>query len=341
MNNGNLVYKTYDISTSQEYTSGTRLNLSGVRTVKLLNRPSGVEAWISTDSNGTNLYPLINRGDGWELPLEAEPLYNLYVFTKGVNAQDTLKLSYTGEKNFFIFGNSSVERIGEIESLGNQAQIDINNAMFNYYNRIPLESTGTIFESFYYLDYKKRIFSTNQEYFCGFPLSDKKATISELGLKDDEYYRISILGHWDTGTDYGEATVDYLGTIFASLHITLFNDLSTDPLTFTEISDTDIIRSRNLYQLNKLPIPANRFNLLGLKEQTATYFDSGIAINSHTGNSNLNFDIIVSGATLNRYSYFGLLLSFNNYVSRDSIYDTAHASILTTISQAYNNVKRR
>ena len=104
-----------------------------------------MQVWISTDSNGTNLFPLINRGDGWELPNDFEPLYNLYVFTKGVNSQDKLILSYTGEKNFFIFGSNSIEKVGEIESLGEQSRLDINNSMFNYYNRIAYTPDNKVF----------------------------------------------------------------------------------------------------------------------------------------------------------------------------------------------------
>lgn len=343
MNNSNLVYKTYDISTDKEYTTGTRLNLSGVRTIKLLNRPSGVEVWISTDSNGTNLFPLINRGDGWELSPEHEPLYNLYVFTKGTNPQDTLKLSYTGEKNFFIFGNSSVERIGEIESLGNQAQIDINNAIFNYYNRVPITATGKIFESFYYSDYQQMIGNLGQTVtrLVGFPLSSKISTISELKLENNEFYRINILGHWDLGNDVSDGGISNSASIRYNLHLTLFNQNTTNPITFTEIEDSSLISSTNLYRMDKGITPAFRFNLLAIKYQNAFFEGGGGVAVANIGETNINLDIIVSGATLNKYSYFGVVYNFDNWINRGTTIESCHVSILTTISQAYSNVKAR
>ena len=340
----NLVYKTYEISTNVEYTSGTRLNLSGVRMIKLINRPSGVQVWISTDSNGTNLFPLINRGDGWELPNDFEPLYNLYVFTKGVNSQDKLILSYTGEKNFFIFGSNSIEKVGEIESLGNKAQIDINNAICNYYSRIPLESTGQIFEKFYYSEYEARKYANGVTSLIGFPLSDEMDTIQSFNLSDDKYYRITILGHWDSGSDNSFIELGWDGFGGSSLHLGLCNDDVDSPMIFTKINNSDTADlkndSLNLYQVNKFPKPQNRFNLLGIQSRARMYPERISAFDAR-GNIDINFDTIVSGKTLNRYKYFAIFANF--YVERGGqqpyIQTSMHISIITTLSQAYSNVR--
>lgn len=340
---GNLVYKTYDISTNIEYTSGTRLNLSGVRIIKLVNRPAGVNVWISTDSNGTNLFPLINRGDGWDLPQEMPPLYDLYVFTKGVNPQDKLILTYTGEKNFFSFGSNSVERVGEIESLGNKSQIDINNAIFNYYSRIPLNNTGKIFEKFYYAEYEE-IFGSGsiKKNFASFPLSDEMDTIQSLNLLDNEYYRINIFGHWDVGSHGWDD--DLMGDISGdsalsqTLHLSLFNNDDNNPITFTKLENTDTTNIKrdttNLYEVNRFPNPNNMFTFLGLKS-----FSSSNGRGEKSGELNINFDKIIPGKILNKYKYFALFHSILSWANTDWRTNPGmHASLLITISQAYNNI---
>lgn len=339
----NLVYKTYEIATNVEYTSGTRLNLSGVRIIKLINRPSGVQVWISTDSNGTNLFPLINRGDGWELPNDFEPLYNLYVFTKGTNSQDKLILSYTGEKNFFIFGSNSIEKVGEIESLGNKSQIDINNAIFNYYNRIPLSNTGKIFEKFYYAEYEE-IFGSGsiKKNFAAFPLSDEMDTIQSLNLLDDEYYRINIFGHWDVGVhgwdDDFNGDINGDSALSQTLHLCLFNNDDNNTITFAKLENIDTTNTKrdclNLYEVNKFPNPSNMFTFLGLKS-----FSSSTGRGEKSGEININFDRIIPGRILNKYNYFGLfhsVLSWANTSWRTN--PGMHTSLLTTISQAYSNI---
>ena len=327
----NLVYKTYDISTDIEYTSGTRLNLSGVRIIKLINRPSGVQVWISTDSNGTNLFPLINRGDGWELPNDYEPLYNLYVFTKGVNSQDKLTLSYTGEKNFFIFGNNSIEKIGEVENLGELAQVSLNDAIFNTYSRKPLNDTNVIYSDVYCaaIDFEKK----QGEYRY---LSYIVQFLEDLGLNDNEFYRLSIFGHIDIGNDNITNADGWAGESSITAHLTLFNNNKGATLT----KNTKYTNISNLYQLDKSPYDyKNYFDIFGLKfegrsrQQPNTYI--GTAFAYHNGATQLNYDLILLGKQVKKYASLGLFIHYNT-----NIYGTAslHASFLFTISQAITHI---
>lgn len=332
----NLVYKTYDISTDIEYTSGTRLNLSGVRIIKLINRPSGVQVWISTDSNGTNLFPLINRGDGWELPNDYEPLYNLYVFTKGINSQDKLILSYTGEKNFFIFGNNSIEKVGEIESLGEQAQINLNNSISNMYSRLPLDNLGLVFTKSFQLDISyTNIGSANKTRFLSFPLNDS-GRISELSLDDNKFYRFSIFGHIDTGEGTGDG-VSGTGSLTETVHISLFNN--TQGAVWTPESGQ---QAPNFYRLDKSPYTAlDKFDIYGLKYR-AQGFQLTSADTFMSGNSSINIDTILPGSMLNKYEYFAFFYSYFSWMHENwRCFPNLHCSLLFTISQAISNINNK
>ena len=329
----NLVYKTYEIATNVEYTSGTRLNLSGVRIIKLINRPSGVQVWISTDSNGTNLFPLINRGDGWELPNDFEPLYNLYVFTKGVNSQDKLILSYTGEKNFFIFGSNSIEKVGEIESLGEQSRLDINNSIFNYYNRIAYTPDNKVFSKAFTGEILFAHLGNVEptRYIC-FPLSST-GLISELQLNNNEFYRFSIQGHIDGISDTldapaidGVTTTSYCTEV---THISLFNN--TKGATFTPVEGQEIA---NLYKLNKRPYShTDKFDLYGIKSII------GPGIFFANGQPVVNIDMIMQGNIINKYQYFGIFLTFDTATPQgEGVNASMHCSLIFTISKAISYV---
>lgn len=332
MNSGNLVYKTYDILTSVEYTSGTRLNLSGVRIIKLVNRPAGVQVWISTDSNGTNLFPLINRGDGWDLPQDMPPLYDLYVFTKGVNSQDKLILTYTGEKNFFIFGSNSIEKVGEIEALGEQAQININNAIMNTYSRLPLDNTGFVFQKNFCADIEYNNITTTAEAvrLLSFPLSDS-GLISEFNFNDDNFYRLSVFGHLDIGAD--ERGYDTTGTsvLTETCHLSLFNN--SEGAEWVPEPNQEI---ENLFKLNKKPYNAlTKFDIFGLK-----YINDSGRYAYLSGDSNVNFDIILQGKTINQYKYLGLFFTYYVYTGSGWVtYPNLHCSLLFVISQAISNIQ--
>ena len=327
----NLVYKTYEIATNVEYTSGTRLNLSGVRIIKLINRPSGVQVWISTDSNGTNLFPLINRGDGWELPNDFEPLYNLYVFTKGVNSQDKLILSYTGEKNFFIFGSNSIEKVGEIESLGEQSRLDINNSIFNYYNRIAYTPDNKVFSKAISgeVDFPNTGTTATVRYVI-FPLS-ATGLVEELQLNDNEFYRFSIEGHIDAIGDTNRAVGNTSGNSYCgeTVHISLFNN--TQGAIFTPTLDQEM---ENLYKLDKRPyLHTDKFDLYGIKSTSSAgyYFLSG--------SPEVKFDIVMPGKAINKYQYFGIFFNYSTWQDQDFIANpNMHCSLIFTISKAISYV---
>lgn len=332
MNSGNLVYKTYDISTSVEYTSGTRLNLSGVRIIKLVNRPAGVQVWISTDSNGTNLFPLINRGDGWDLPQDMPPLYDLYVFTKGVNSQDKLILTYTGEKNFFIFGSNSIEKVGEIESLGEQARLDINNSISNYYNRIAYTNDNKVFSKAFTGEILfANVGSVDTTRYVCFPLS-ATGLVKELQLNDNDFYRFSIQGHIDGMSD---ATATWLGSSSGNsscvevVHISLFNN--TQSANFTAVQDQEI---ENLYKLDKRPCQhTDKFDLFGIKSVShGTVFFTN-------GQPEINVDIIMPGSAINKYQYFGIFFSYDTWSDAGFLLNPSmHCSLIFTISKAISYV---
>ena len=332
MNNGNLVYKTYDISTNIEYINGTRLNLSGVRIIKLVNRPAGVQVWISTDSNGTNLFPLINRGDGWDLPQDMEPLYDLYVFTKGVNSQDKLILTYTGEKNFFVFGSNSIEKVGEIEALGEQAQININNAIMNTYSRLPLDNMGFVFQKNFCADIEYSNVTTTPQAvrLLSFPLNDS-GLISDFNFDDDSFYRLSVFGHIDVGASKQGYDTTGNSALTETCHLSLFNN--SEGAEWTVESDQEV---ENLFRLNKRPYNAlTKFDIFGLK-----YVQDNGQYGYMSGDSNVKFDIILQGKTINQYKYLGLFFTYYVYTGAGWVtFPNLHCSLLFVISQAISNMQ--
>ena len=334
MKNGNLVYKTFDIPTNIEYTLGMRINLSGVRIIKLVNRPSGVQVWISTDSNGTNLFPLINRGDGWELPNDFDPLYDLYIFTKGINSDDKLILSYTGDKNFFSFGSNSIEKIGEIENLGESVNVDINDAIFNTYSRKPIAGTRII-EKIYRGEIKFPTANTSSVWkhylsypFGGLDPSADAGNLGDLQLDDDKFYRLSIFGHWGTGldTEGWEAFNNTYSQQVAKLSLYRVSDYPQ----YTTVTPAQNIE--NLFELS-IPVtsPLSRFDLYATKLITSPnyYFFNGAPI--------LDIDKIVKGSFINNYQKLGLFFSYNTY---GQVPIGFHFSLLICISEAISHIPK-
>ena len=195
MTTQSLVYKTYEIPCNVEHYAKP-INLSGARTIKLTSLPSGVQCWISTENTGENKFPLINRGDGWvDLP---NPLYDIYVFTKGTTLNnENIILNYTGQGDFFEYGMSSgekIEKIGSVESVATQAVADISNAILGSGNKTKIIKTINIMGDFTF----SNTYNAQGLKLYHFPLG-RDTKISDLKLENDRYYRIRTIGHFDIG----------------------------------------------------------------------------------------------------------------------------------------------
>lgn len=314
----NLVYKTFELNTDVEH-KAKPINISGATTIRLTNIPSNIKCWISTESNGTNLYPLINRGDGWSnLP---NPLYNLYIYTEGTTIDnEKIILNYTGQNDFFIYGNNSserIDRIGAIDSFSDKSLVQINNAIFNTYSKnkpiIEIFLTGEI-------EYRKEIMVAH------LPID----SIASLGLKNDEYYRIHQVGHFDLGqkeeSEQGSTTV-------LTAHLCAFNN--TNNATFTPETGQQF---NKLYAINKTPWAnesVDLFDIWGIK-YAARFIQSSEIAPSILEDRGFNFhssDFIIKGSLLNSYENFGLFWNITEIGIAQS-----HSSILLTISKAYSNM---
>lgn len=315
----NLVYKTFELNTDKEHFAKP-VNLSGATTIKLTSLPNNVHCWVSTESNGTNLYPLINRGDGWaNIP---NPLYDLYVYTRGVTKDnEKIILNYTGQNDFFVYGNNSsekVDRVGCIESFGQQALIDINNAIYKIYSRVEPVAQFMI---------TGELETEKLGRYLHLPISN----IASLGLKNDEYYRITQFGHIDIG---GSDETNNNGSIEFNAHMCLFNN--TNNVTFSNIADNNKFDFSNLYMLSKRPWKSEQkdiFDIWGMK-YTSWYPESGGRIIFQNKGINLNnHDFILSGDIINDYEYWGICwnIIYANLVAQ------SHVSIIVTISKAHNS----
>lgn len=321
----NLVYKTFELNTDVEHFAKP-INISGATTIRLTNIPSNVKCWISTESNGTNLYPLINRGDGWSnLP---NPLYNLYIYTEGTTVNnEKIILNYTGQNDFFIYGNNSserIDRIGAIDSFSDKSIIQLNNAIFNTYSKVkPIVEcflTGEI------------LFSTSADNFVAHLPFD---SIASLNLSNDEYYRIHQVGHFDIGCK--EDSDDTSNTNGMSAHLCAYKN--TANATFTANTTQQF---KKLFTVNKNPWldeSTDLFDIWGMKFQNAL---NGSSINANTfmfQNQGLNFhsqDFIIKGELLNSYENFGIFWKVRHQTKAGTL--SSHSSLLLTISKAYSNI---
>lgn len=264
-----IMYKTYELNTDIEHFAKP-INISGATTIRLTYLPSGVQCWISSESNGTNLYPLVNRGDGWvDLP---EPLYNLYIYTKGTNVDnEKIVLNYTGQRDFFQYGNSSTERIdkvGNLESVSNNVLYDlfkVRNDMFSTRNLVYMDfvnaSWGSNLSSGSYLKFVEL------------------ADLSNIKFTDGAIYRIVLEGHCDISSLNNTFDVSNAWVLFVtqSLHFDLIDKTSLNVET-NFIREADTPQYSNLYTAKSGDIvfetKTNHFTLLGIK-QVYNKSDSG------------------------------------------------------------------
>lgn len=332
----NLVYKTYELNTDIEH-KAKPINISGATTIRLTNIPSNVKCWISTESNGTNLYPLINRGDGWSnLP---NPLYNLYIYTEGTTIDnEKIILNYTGQNDFFIYGNNSserIDRIGAIDSFSDKSMIQLNNAIYNTYTRIkPIKEVLMVGEW--------NINNTNSRYVY-FPFGKDTNLQDMLALDDDAYYRFSLWGHFDTGShesSQGGSSGGTGGNTWSDIaHFSLIKNLD-DSNVFTQITNQEI---DNFYSMTK-PLSSdhrNYFDIFGNKSEGNNpngnnnnfFFQYGKGADHFGG-----FDIIVKGSFINQYQQMAISWKTYSNVVAGAVYHSSHFSLLMTISKAYSNI---
>lgn len=294
-----IVYKTFELNTDVEH-KAKPINLSGATTIKLTNIPSNVKCWISTESNGTNLYPLINRGDGWvNLP---NPLYNLYIYTEGTTIDNQkILLNYTGQNDFFEYGNNSSERIdkvGLLEGFSPRALMELNNAIYNLYNKPKLIKSINIQGEYY----EVLAYNSPVSYMC-LPLD---GGIAGLNLQDDKFYKLEFFGHIDNGGGNGDDNSNY-SSIAINTHLCLFNN--TNNATFTPATNFDI---DNFYKLNKTPWASEKtdlFDIWGMKYKSFHRYTENITqIDTGFQDYGLNFNdnMIFSGETIKKYENIGL-----------------------------------
>lgn len=316
----NLVYKTFELNTDIEHFAKP-INLSGATTIRLTYLPSGVECWISSESNGTNLYPLVNRGDGWvDLP---EPLYNLYIYTKGTNVDnEKIILNYTGQRDFFQYGNSSTERIdrvGELQSISNNVKFDLYRTFNDLFDSSKIK----------FLAFINGNFSTNYDgsnYSSKIYLT-KLADLSQITFNPDKCYRIKLQGHCDFGSrNSSNQTVDpnSNGQTFAedSIHLDIidlnsinFNDNFTQ-ITGQETNISNIFKSTQNFVLET---KTNHFCFYGLKR----FYSSGQYNTNHWHSNNftpgnINFDLNYIAPAFTFMTMKDLVFSLKSYRSKDA-----------------------
>lgn len=240
-----LVYQTINLNCDVEYWAEP-LDFTGIRTIKLTNKPANVEVWISSENTGGNLYPLRNRGDGW-VNLD-EPLQNCYIYTKGVNnTGEQLILNVTGQKDIFEYGTSSVEQIGNVEKLDILERVGRNIPL--QLEKIPISSPLDTFLSC--------TFDNETVFFDRLQYIWKAKTLTE-----QKYYSIT---NFKTKTGLGINT--YMGKkIFLDIHYYYSGLLTTLSNTSYPMTEESILKTF-------LSIKVSDFYILN--EQQKTNFVKG------------------------------------------------------------------
>lgn len=298
-----LVYKTLELPCDREY-NGEPLNFTGIRTIKLTNRPANVNVWISGENTGQNLFPLINRGDGW-VNLD-EPLNNCYIYTSGLNnAGDMLQLNITGQKDIFQYGTSSVERIGNVHELYMLQNISPNilsqlaKGFQNLYYKPPTASLRIQGEA-------TKLWTKGQKIFF-LPQSIDKG-IKDLNFKNDKYYRIEVIGHYDAG---GLINDNNGWRTSVANHLCLFNNTNEAIFTLESGAKIDI---DNCYLANKTPWITEKtdlfdfygfLNVFTMATQSGTF---GAIKTLEYGYNNVN-KIVLKGDFLNSFEKIGLCIT--------------------------------
>ena len=328
MTSQNLVYKTFELPCDKEHYAKP-INLSGARTIKLTNKPANVEVWISTENTGQNLYPLKNRGDGW-VNLDS-PLYDCYVFTKGLNnTGENLILNYTGQKDFFEYGTSSVERIGNVQELYMLQNLSPNvigqiaKAIQGIYYKPPIHTIAIQGEAKDYYDKSKN-------HYCVLPLGLNG--IEKLKLDNNKYYKIEFNGHIDQLNDTLLDT-SIITIAACSYHIAICNINNGATLT-----KYDNVEFENFYKANKRLWKSeisDLFDIFGAKNYAfwgnASSYSAGIFSPSSFNHIR---NLILKGEIINKYTDFGL---FFNIQELQNTTPEIHSSLLINIYELENAI---
>lgn len=317
--------------------------IAGGNIIWLVNRPAGVKIYVNStpDRTGALVLNEANRGYKWEQLGEygSLKLYdNFYIWTEGTNLNnDKIELQVSPNADIItpILGNTadkiaavesvdfiknirSVDKsIDTIDSFSDKALIQLNNAIFNTYNKVDPVIECLI---------------------CGeIEISEKMLlahlpfeSIASLNLKDDEFYRIQHVGHFDLGRKEESSLAD---ACTATAHLCAFKNTSN--AAFESITNQQF---NNLFKVSQNPWSnesTDLFDLWGIKYVSSYTGDKqyGIVF-EHEG---LNFkpnDFIIKGSLLNKYENFGL---FWNLSTIRNVFQS-HSSIHLTISRAYSNI---
>lgn len=312
-----LVYQTLQFPCDREY-NAEPLNYTGIRTIKLTNKPANVEVWISTDNTGQNLFPLKNRGDGW-VNLD-EPLQNCYIYTSGLNnTGEMLILNVTGQKDIFEYGTSSVERIGNVQelymlqNLSPNAIAQIAKAIQGIYYKPPIHTIKIQGEA-----------KPNQKEINAFifPIEN----IATLKLSNEKYYSFDIIGHLDVGT-VEDLNSGLTGVVsYCSVHLCLFNN--TNNATFSDL-DLDFNNCKNADKNPWASDITDLFDIIGLKFSHTWFDGTGGMVLENQGINTIDKPLILKGDIINSYEFFAL--NFKSQRTYNGKTLTCHSSLLVNI----------
>lgn len=334
--------------------------ITGGNYIKLVNADfANVSIYFNTkkDRSTAKILNNSNRGLIWK---EANPitgeayLYNnFYIWTEGTSTTDlVLEVSSNGEILTPLLGNTAVSE-AYIQGVTTQAQINVNDALKNTFNKIPY--VGESGENDFL--YNKTISGECGKFYNAIttPTADPAVfanstqgkifmLIDETDnffLEDGAFYRVTIDGYIDLGTYIVNSFEDiYSGVSTQRLRLGLYTDeiVSLD----NPLADIRCINSEQLYKLdNDVSVSKNNFfdfwGTKSLNQNSATSHPSYFNKNINTGSTELeiSYDKIVSGNFIKQFQYLGFYLncylSLGSFTQDDSGF---HYSLNIQISRA-------
>lgn len=328
------------ISAKQEYGRFNPKKISGGNAIWITNIPPNVKVWYSTDNNFEHKQRLdyMNRGTRYSTigqQGQNQLFDNFYIFTEGTADEDILiNVASSGDSITPILSSNTnqidqVDAVGKIgsldliQSLSPQVIAQIAKAVQGVYYKPPIHTIRIQGEC-------SRMGTNDSLYRCAvLPLGLENGILS-LKLKDDKFYKIEFVGHFDIGgTDEGYSETGSVTANNANAHFCLFNN--TNGATATPITDREF---DNFYAFDKRVWADEKndvFDIIGLKYINLRNAGTYSYLLETTGFNSNNDSFFLKGEFINKYENFGYFMNFSLYTNDLKGKLESHCSILVNI----------
>lgn len=344
--------KLVKIPCNKEYGKFNAFKCEGGNGITILNIPPNVKVFFNFIDRYDTRIPLDYMTRGWrfsEIGTEGlTKLYdNFFIYTEGTDKNDEIILAISSaESNVLPMLSSNTNQIDQVDAVGKIGTINTLNlvkslsptviaqiakAVQGIYYKPPIHSIKIQGEISY-------VGGSEKKRFAIFPLGYESNVnkISTLNLKNDKYYKIELLGHFDIGRNEdgeGEETANYYSAISAHFAICNINNGATITKATTIGEKNEVIEFDNCYKLNKRPWADEKkdvFDIIGIKylEHKWTPGREDFFVAFENKGINKIPPLILKGEIINSYQQLGI---FVNFLVNGAYLGNCHSSIILNI----------